>query len=285
MNPIIVTCMYNKLYDTALGGRNRESAYKESMLSLSKMAYDIVCYTSPEEVGGIRKFFLDNDIKNVEVKPLDLTSLYFHGAVCAIKNANPSIYKEEFFWTQRCPEVMWGKTFMIMDALNSATKRYTHAFWIDAGLSSSSMIRHSYFPHLEDNMHYYSEGLFTKSFIENIVPDDDKIFALIHAHPNNPPIPERYTKTSYSNGNAMIGGFYGGGVDNMVKFHAACVDYINAMLHNWELFSEESYYSGIYNDAPELFRAYIFDTFYHEDWPAIYVKSDVTFSSILEKFK
>lgn len=278
-----VTCMYNNLHGTVYGGRNRFNMYIESMRSLSKLNANIICFTSESEIGGISKALNSHGVNNVNIEKFDIFSQDYHAFIMRMKESNPSVYIKDFFWENRSPHVMWGKTRMIRQAIlnNPSSSKF---FWIDAGLSSSSIIRHRYFPLLHEQKYYYSEGLFGDRFTRGLVSAaKDKIFALLHTRPNNQPIPKYYNLTDYTLKNcAMIGGLFGGDTVKMVTFCDAFDVYIDKMDRRNEMFSEESIYSGIYNDNTRWFQPFYFNTFYHEDWPNTNIDTDITFSSILE---
>lgn len=203
-----------------------------------------------------------------------------------IKDASPEIYYGgDIFWYMRCPEIMWGKTRLISKVIEQ-NPDIDAIHWIDAGLSSASILRHKYFPnaHLVD--HYNSEGFFTEKFFANLSEySKDGIFAALHTRPNNARIPERYNEKPYSGVHcAMIGGIFGGNVTLMKQFCDSFEQYITKMLANSEIFSEEAVYTGIFNDNSKMFKPIYFDTFYHEEWGDAYCPTDVSFTQVLEIF-
>lgn len=280
-----VTCMYNHLHGTIYGGRNRFDMYVESMRSLSMLGANIVCYTSENELEEITRAFERYEVTGITLKTFDLFEQNYHNFIVQMKEDNPKEYIDDFFWQNRNPHIMWGKTRMIMKALESYPST-SNVFWIDAGLSSSSLIRHCYFPNIKTGQYYYSEGLFSKHFTEGIVTaSQNRILSILHTAPHNRPIPEYYNRTSYTLHNcSMVGGLFGGNVDKMKSFCNIFDEYIEKMILRREMFSEESIYSGINNDYKELFENFYFDTFYHEDWQDVSIGTQITFSSILEGF-
>jgi hypothetical protein len=276
--------MYNGLHVTKCGGRNRDNMYKDSLASIAECGLPIYCYVFPEHVEELQKYFNDKNLTNVSIIGHDILSEDYHTPIMAIKESNPNLYFNNIFWQQRCPEVMYGKTRMLQRVIQSFPQ-YEKIYWIDAGLSSSSILRHKFFPFLSNDKHYISSNFFTKELFDNLdVYTKDGMFAAFHTRPNNLPIPEKYNKTPYSIRNAMIGGLFGGNVLQMKQFCELFETYIQKMLENKELYAEESAYTGIANDHPELFNPITFDTFYNEDWGKIYNSSEISFAQIFDNF-
>lgn len=290
MNIGLVSCIYNGLDGTKYGGRNRKDMYLYSLQSIAEQSnLPIYCFVFNHEFEEISTFFSDN--KNVKVLSHDILKEDYSEKILRIKEKHPELYIEDFFWKTRCPEIMWGKTRLIVKVL-SMRSDFTHVFWIDAGLSNSSIFEHKFFDHLnERNLEYKSKNLFTKELFENMVKKSfGKIIMFIHKKANNLPINEKYNRNSYSgvfaDTGCAIGGLYGGSRINLEKFCNISEYYIKKMLENEELYSEESIYSGIINDYRDIFYQVFFDTFYHENWGTeLYDKnSEISFSKIIESF-
>lgn len=280
---VLVTCMFNRTYSTKLGGRNRENMYKESLPCIAKMNVDIICFTSPEEYEDTCQFFKNNGLSNVKVLKYDLLQQDYHADIMRIKDSAPQTYYGELFWQTRCAHIMWGKTRMLQHVISRY--QYKQVFWIDAGLSSSSLMWSEYFPKIKSDKYYYSEGIFTDRFLQSLEKSGEtRILALLHNFPNNAPIAAEYNLTPYEDGAAMIGGLFGGPSKHMEWFCAYFEDYVNKVLARNFLISEESIYSGIYNDFKDRFNVMRFDTFYNEDWEGVYNPNHVSFASILKKF-
>jgi hypothetical protein len=58
-NTKFITCIYDNLFGTELGGRiSRGAHYRFSLLSLLKMTdADFICYTSQDEIEDLENFF------------------------------------------------------------------------------------------------------------------------------------------------------------------------------------------------------------------------------------
>lgn len=282
----LVTCMYNGLSDTKYGGRNRENMYKDSLSSIAASGLPIFCFVFPQHVSDLQIFFDAEKINNIKIIGHDIFEEDFHAPIQNIKQRFPEIYGAgNMFWEMRCPEIMFGKTRLLKRIINENSK-FEKVYWIDAGLSNASILRHKYFPRANILDHYNSENFFTSQFFDGLNRHtSDGLFAALHTNPNNTRIPSDYNETEYSNKNyAMIGGLFGGNVNMVSIFCDKFEKYITKMLGNNVLYSEESAYTGIVNDNPAMFAPIFFDTFYHEDWKNVYNDSDVSFSQILEKF-
>jgi hypothetical protein len=204
-----------------------------------------------------------------------------------IKQKYPDIYDmNEHLWKNRCPEIMWGKTRMLSQTIQE-NPNSDYVFWIDAGLSNSSVFPKKYFPRQEQGEEFYSERIFTNIFTRNLVKAaGEKIFVMIHDWPNNRPIPSNYNKTEYSMPyGAVVAGLFGGKSSTLINFCIEFETYIEKMLANEEIYPEESAYTGIVNDNQELFNCHWFKTFYHEDWVGFkyYTPGQRSFADVIEE--
>lgn len=286
MKACFVTCLYHGLDGTKYGGRNRYTMYVESLVSISKTNVPIYCYIFDRDYESLTSYFAERGINNIKLISHDILAEDFHNTIMNIKDSNPELYYgDDIFWKSRCPEIMYGKTRLITKTIQDHPQ-FDSFFWIDAGLSNSSVMRHKYFPEIHNAQHHHSEGIFTENFIQSLVDfASDKILALLHTMPNNFRLPERYNQKPYGNDNyAMIAGLFGGKSDLMLTFSQKFEEYLSKTFASGELFAEESIYTGIVNDNPEMFNSLKFDTFYNEDWADAYSKHQVSFASIIDKF-
>lgn len=285
MRTVFVTCMYNDLSESVYGGRNRAKMYKHSLKSMAALGYVIYCFVSPKTILLDKQMLNDEGIDNIILIPYDLFSSEMSDRIMQVKAADvQKYYGEDDFWQHRCVQLMWNKTRMLADIIQKCGRTIDNIFWIDAGLSNASTIRHRYFPHANELDHYNSTGLFIPRFVYNLVNDaNGKIYCMLHTRPNNFRIPESYNVAPYSNDDfSMIGGLFGGNVGYVKIFTNKFEEYIDKMLDTGMLYAEESAYTGIFSDYPELFSPVWFDTFYHEDWGDVYNPDHVTFSSKIE---
>ncbi len=285
MSSVLVTAMYNGLSDTEYGGRNRDKMYLDSLKSLNDMHHPILCFVNPKDHLYNKWKFEELNMQYITRIPFDIFSQDFSGNIIQIKNKYPEIYKNgDDIWKHRCVELMWSKTRMISTAIRMMGESIDNVFWIDAGLSNSSIIRHKYFKNIGNGDFYSSQGLFIPRFVFNLVKHSQgKILSIRHTQPHNYPIPEKFNKNKYNDNYSMIGGLFGGNIEYMNKFCSIFEEYITKLLINEELYSEESIYTGIHNDNIRMFTDMTFDTFYHQNWEE-YDQNQVAFTSIIEKF-
>jgi hypothetical protein len=280
-NVAFVTCIYDGYHGTIFGGRpNRKKHYIESLKSISGTECMIYCFTAKSLFNELSKEFAN--YKNITLIEKELTEFWFSDYILSLKNKSPELYVSPYFWNQRNCHIMWGKTEMLKSIM--IENNHDYIFWIDAGLSSDQLFPHEYFP--EQNRDK-STRLFTKTLIDNvIIYIDNKILALNHTSPNNPPLPEKYyTEKHNRKRDAMVGGFFGGKSILMREFVQLATNYMNTIIQHNELYGEEGIYSTISHERPELFNITMFDTFYHRNWGTRYNKTMRVFSDFFEKVK
>lgn len=280
-NVVYVTAIYNGLYGSPNGGRNRETMYKKSLLSIAKTGVPIYAFCFPWHVDELSSFFENSGASNVNVVGLNIFDFDFSPKVSKIKASDPQKYSD-IFWQERCVEIMWGKTRLLKWVLTHIPN-IDYIYWIDAGLSNTSILKRQMFPYVDQDDHFTSEGIFTETFNINLLAfSQHKIFCMLHTRPNNPPIPAQYNKSYYHLYYAMIGGLFGGREAEVSWFIDEVDKYIDRLTEESILFAEESIYTGIYNDNKERFSCFWFDTFYNEDWGSAYNPTDVSFHAVIQ---
>lgn len=277
MKPKYITCNYTNLYGTKLNGRlNRDQGYMYSLRSIAEVGDSIINYTCPYNMSFVDPFLAQHNITNVINVDYDLTKSPYHAAVDSIKDEKPFYYTDTS-WLNRCVEIMWGKFLWLEDNLTKLEDD-DYLFWIDAGLSQGAVIPRKFNP-FQNNKQYYKEDgsdllleycfrhdtIFNKEFTRRLETyTGEKILTICIMHQ------QHGDSLGFSFFNALhrwpIGGLFGGKKKYMLPFIQEFKRYADIVLANKMLVKEEQIMAVIYNERPEWFKSFAFETWYHENW-------------------
>jgi len=257
---LLVTCVYNNLNGTELGGRvGRTIHYTKSLSTLTKTNQDIVVYTTEED----KNILLKNErIKNYDKIRFIIFDLY--------SDKNREYYKRKKVElnqinSDRCYEIMHNKVNWMNNHVNEG---YDYIYWIDAGLSYGALfpIR---FRGDETYANYYENTLFTPKIFESLNKINDKIVLLggnqtyhIFETPPNAAFgitnqfPERYH---------VIGGFFGGRSTLVSEFYNKYDFFLNKMVELNVLDREEHILTLLLNEDVTKYHLIEFTTWHHEE--------------------
>jgi hypothetical protein len=278
-----VTAIYNQLHGTDFGGRlNRDRHYLYSLKCLANLGAPILCYTSARDKKEIETYLDQNTITNVTLKIYELPTMKHHKKIHEIKQINKELYANDNVWEHRCVEIMWLKLEWLKTESDANVN--DKVFWIDAGLSHGGIIPSKFNPFMPEDKGY------EKSF-QNILAFNGKLIqklneltetGLFTFYCNNRQhnYPELYMNDTRLPG-SVVAGLFGGTNEQISKMFEASEEIINHVLENNTLLQEEMILTLIYQQYPELFNIFDFDTWYHEDW-ACYEPSMKSFSAFFE---
>jgi hypothetical protein len=265
----LVTCIYNGLSGTTFGGRlNRDADYRDSLTTIAGARLPITCFVAPECVDAHRRHF-SVAAPNVTLEPLALTDVPHSAAIQRIKRAHPDRFTG-IEWQERCVEIMWGKLHMLRTVL-SRDPGLGRVYWIDAGLANVNIISTKYITAaaLEARRLTAVGRAFPSVLFDRIDTfAGDRVLALKCTVPHNRGIPDRYNTRPYASDDALVGGLFGGRRAAVVELCDRFDDKVRTILADERLYFEESILTGIFADAPSLFRCFTFDSWYHEGWAA-----------------
>lgn len=285
----ILTCIYDNLFGTDLGGRiSRGAHYRYSLLSLLKMTdADFLCYTSESELNSLKEFFyVQNNVSEtkLEFKSYDLKESYFKDLI------NEYVDLEQVKRSDRCVPLQYMKLMWFLQE----DKSYDYYYWFDAGLSYTGLIPSK---HLDNSggyfNQYYQSHLFNNNFINNLIKFSGDKFTLVgkenqRNYWSGTVNPIHYI--NYDSSIHVIGGFFGGKKelwDLVVNlFEKATVTVTN---HDKQLYHEEHILSLIFRNNEDMFNMLHFDTWWHEEAnnPGLdaieHVKNNKSFYKILEE--
>lgn len=298
MKPKFITCNYTNLYETKLNGRlNRDFVYMYSLCGIAQCGDIIINYTCPYNIAITDPFFKAHNITNVINVDYDLLTSPYHARVDAIKDLKPkfdgSNPNVETGWKNRCCEIMYGK-FLWMEENLQQLEDDDYLFWIDAGLSSGTIIPRKYntfegkkefykIDNLQEMQLEYAhrhDTIFNKDFASKLEQYAGEQISLIVANHN-----QHGDNLGFEFFNTLqqwpIGGLFGGKKKMLVPFIQEFKRLADRVLGANELVKEEQIMAVILNAHPEWFKIFKFDTWYHADWE-VYNPSMISFSDFFK---
>lgn len=257
---LLVTCVYNNLYESQIGGRHgRTTHYTKSLATIAKMNQDIVVYTSEED----KKILLENEtIKNYDKIRFIIFDLY--------SDKNHQYYqkrKNELGQTKsdRCYEIMHNKVFWMNNHTNEG---YKNIYWIDAGLSYGALFP-SRFRGSTTYETYFENSLFTPKVFDNLDEIKNKV-VILGGNQTHHTFDASYsylfeTPIKYVERYHIIGGFFGGDNESIKIFSSRYSDVLNRMIHLNILEREEQLLTLLFNKYDSDFHLIEFSTWHHEE--------------------
>jgi hypothetical protein len=296
MESQLVTCIYNGLNGGKLCGRlNRDRPYNFSLGAIAKTGAKIACYTSPAEMAGLQSYFAENvPAGDIDFKPSDLHSLYFHEGVNQLRNENSAVYRDTPDWRDRCVEIMWGKFIFMRDEINSSPE-LEHIYWIDAGISHPGIIHSRFNPHYEHNIDFVrdldkstypdtfkNELIFNPEFMGKLIryTGDDHILNITSNNPQHPRLP---TTSPVPFKGSVIGGIFGGRTELVLDYCNRVITMFEYYLSTGMLCREEQIMTEILARGEVPIKTFEFNSWYHPDWGNRYNKNQTSFCDFFDE--
>lgn len=286
-NLTFVTCIYDDLFGTEFGGRPHPTRkYFYGLESAMKMDSPFVIFTWPKDVIRVSNYFKEflgeeQFDKLVRVVEYDLYQTEIREVIKKEKEHNTKIPGD------RSHDVMLGKFLMIKRAIESNYFNTETFFWIDSGLSSSSLFPNKYLDLESRERRYSSCSLFTPKVVNHLLEKSIDKILLIKMNE----VGYWFDKSHLSPGDGtwyIIGGLFGGKKDLMIDF---CNDSINSFLDHLinkkTLYTEEQIMTIIRSFDKERFNIIDFDVWHHEnsgDWVQGKIIGKRNFYKIFEEF-
>jgi hypothetical protein len=279
-----ITCIYDNLFGTDLGGRfNRGGHYRHSLKAIMNITVaDFLLYTSEEEIEDLRNFFYAEcgfTEDRLQIKTYDIRNTPYKEKFELYKNL------EEVKQSDRCPEIQYAKLTWLED-FNEPD--YDYLFWIDAGLSSNILFPDRYFP--EDKGYYpryFGSSAYTDTLVQNLVKYvGDKVLLIRKDNTNNfwsGTVPGKYY-TEHRSEKHIIGGLFGGQIESTKEFARLFRESANTVLDGEKkIFYEENIMSLVYYNNQDLFATLDFDIWWHEDERINYPDFDIIEHTTINK--
>lgn len=255
---LFVTCFYNGLDNTKLGGRvGRLWHYFHGLKTIISMGSDVVVYTSENDRQHLESAINQSMYpENVKIVNYDLYSHPYHEYFQ--KCLNGTKY-------DRCYEVMHGKPMWMSNHLDDG---YDSVYWIDCGLSHGGLFPNRYRTGTGFES-FFTCNLFSPKMVENLNKIEDKFvilygdqtYHLFEAAPSG-----LFFKEFPRDENChIVGGMFGGPVNTVRKF---CQDYENLMKEMVELNCferEEHLMTVLYFRDKNMYHPLKFTTWHHEE--------------------
>ena len=286
-NLTFVTCIYDDLFGTEFGGRPHPTRkYFYGLESAMKMDSPFVIFTWPKDVIRVSDYFKEflgeeKFNKFVMVVEYDLYQTEIREVIKKEKEHNTKIPGD------RSHDVMLGKFLMMKRAIESNYFNTETFFWIDSGLSSSSLFPNKYLDLESRERRYSSCSLFTPKVVNHLLENSTDKILLIKMNE----VGYWFDKSHLSPGDGtwyIIGGLFGGKKDLMMDF---CNDSINSFLDHLinkkTLYTEEQIMTIIRSFNKERFNIIEFDVWHHEnsgDWVQGKIIGKRNFYKIFEEF-
>lgn len=254
---LFVTCFYNGLDNTILGGRTgRYHHYLNSLKTLLNTEADFVVYTSQSEKMILEtQIDLSNVKGNVRYIEYDLFSHPYHKYFQSKLNGTK---------TDRCNEVMHGKSLWMKNHVNEG---YDYIYWIDCGLSYGALFPRKY-QNGDGYNHYYDCNLFNPKMVEGL-NNNEKVVILVATQERHimdcTPNPNFYRNSPRTISNHVVGGMFGGNTDDVKIFTDKYDDVLYEMTTIDALDREEHLLTLLYDRHRELFNPQFFTTWHHEN--------------------
>lgn len=283
----LVTCIYDDLYGTEFGGRAHPTRkYYFGLESAFKMECPTVIYTwhkDVEKVSNYFKLFLGDEkySKLVRVEGYDLYETKVREMI------KVALTKNSWVSGDRSYDVMIGKFFMLERAIESNFFNSENFFWMDAGLSSSSLFPDKYLDLNSGERRWSWCSLFTPKITERLVElSSDKLLLFkINA------IGYWFNSEHLSDGDGkwyIIGGIFGGHKEKMKILCSESVEsFIDFNINKNTFYTEEQILTILYSHNKENYKIVEFDTWYHEnagDWVQEFIIGKKNFYKIFEEF-
>lgn len=257
---LLVTCVYNNLYESNIGGRHgRTTHYTKSLATITKMNQDIVVYTSEED----KKILLENEtIRNYDKIKFVIFDLYSDKNHLYYQNRKNELGQTKL---DRCYEIMHNKVVWMN---NHTDEGYENIYWIDAGLSYGGLfpIR---FRGDSSYDRYYENTLFSTKIFENLNKIKDKVVILggnQTYHIFDGSYSELFeTPIKFIERYHIIGGFFGGDNQSIIQLHSRYSDVLTRMIHLNLIEREEQLLTLLFNKYDHDFHMIEFTTWHHED--------------------
>jgi hypothetical protein len=282
-----VTCIYDDLFGTELGGRPHPMRkYYYGIESALKINSPFVIFAWEKDVNKIKSHFInflgvDQFEKQIKVLPFDLYNTEIREPIKNQKLKGSKVPGD------RCHDVMFGKFLMIQRAIKDNFFNSEKFFWIDAGLSSSTLFPNKHLDLSIPEKRYSWCYLFTPKVVDSLYKlSSDKVLLFKMNE-----IGYWFDKTHLGECDGtwfIIGGIFGGNKDDIGILCEKVLDSFIKHINDYSvLYTEEQILTIIYSFDKQTYNTIEFDVWHHEDsgdWVKDKIIGRKNFYKIFEEF-
>jgi len=267
MKTKIVTAFYTGISDYPYYGHSgvaRHERYLHSLRTLNNMDVEIICFCNENQYEMLVNYCNDFNLKNVEIKISNLSDNPVAQKMISIKEKT-----EDFKFYH---EVDWNKIYLLQKEYDES---YDYIYWIDVGLSHRGLFLEKYNPYAEkiDGLsrtyeNYSFLGIFNSLFIEKMNNwVGNRLINLSNKQlSHNINFTNSVTETKINYENLSVGGILGGNIKNLKWFIDTFNNEGNKILNKNVIINHEALISYIFEQNQEMFKTFIFETWYHDDF-------------------
>jgi hypothetical protein len=261
----ITTCLYYDLFGTEFGGRHGPRyKYFYGLLSMLKMDCPVILYCWEKDIQEIKDFINTetNGTRNSQIhfEAFDLYQSPLYETIKSIKDIEAQKKSDRSF------DVSINKMVMLKRTIESNLFNSKYFYFIDAGLSSSSLFPNKYLTNQTDPVRrYYECSLFTPEVSKNLIKlakEDKMVLWKISQWTN-------YIDQSHCakhNGDSIIAGIFGSTADTVNRYVDDVIERFTFIVQTYKtLYLEEPIMTILYQENPEKYKTVNFDVWYHEN--------------------
>lgn len=267
MKTKLVTSFYTDITGFPFFGHesfSRHERYLHSLRTLNNMDTEIICYCNDTQFDLLKEYCEEYKLTNVSVKVSNLKDYPKTEQMSEIKKSNPQF---NFYH-----EVDWNKIHLLTKEYDES---YDYIYWIDCGLSHRGLFLLKYNPYsekitgLSGDWENYS---FTKLFCPELFPKiNDWVGSNLINLANtgishNPNETREVCKNDHDYKHMTVGGILGGHISKIKWFIDGFDKISNTSLESDFILNHEVIITELHFSNPEMFKTFIFDTWYHDDF-------------------
>ena len=268
MNLTFVTCIYYDLFETEFGGRlHPKNKYFYGIESTLKTNSPFVIFVWPKNIEETKNYFIDflgvDEFNNrIKVIGFDLYATNYREIIKKEKETGSG----QRYAGDRSPDVCISKFVMLKQVAKDNYFNTESFFWIDAGLSSSSLFPDKYLDLDSKDRRWSSCSLFTPNVAENLYKKLDDRVLLIKNNSLGWGFKAGHISYDDKAYYYIIGGLFGGMKESIITFCSQIVNSFYYYVNDEEmLYMDEELLTLLYFNNKESFNTLEFDVWHHED--------------------
>ncbi len=242
----------------------RHERYLHSLRTIANTGLEIIVYCNESQVELVRNHCETFKLENVTVKVSNLKDYPKSDKMVEIKtNTNKFLFYHEIDWNK----------FHLLE--KEYDESYDYIYWIDIGLSHPGLFLDKYNPFAEkcDGMSrtfecYSYLNLFQPTLFKklNDYIGDRLLNCSNTMFSHNMSDASKVIEKPYTQRSISVGGILGGHISKLKWFLKEFDLLGNIVLSNESILNHEAMISFIVQDHPDMFKTFVFNTWYHDDY-------------------